>query len=210
MSGDDTLQNHSPLNVTRESTHRIFVGLGWDPNETPTLKDKVGAIIGKREHHHDLDLTCYYFNQDNACLGFVSGEVPHNTNPSGSIYHSGDSIEGIGDGDDEQISVELKNLPPNIHHLIFKASIKSGHSFGDVAEPEIRLCDGYTGRCFSETFMTDDSGKNSDSFVFVRVSRGASADEWYFDRIDSFANMQDQDDWGDALSRFTIKPTTNP
>ena len=85
-----------PLNVTQKSRHRIFVGLGWDPNESPTLKDKVGALIGKREQHHDLDLACYYFNKDGACLGWVGADPEHGSNPSGSIYHSGDSVEGVG------------------------------------------------------------------------------------------------------------------
>ena len=118
------MTSHPLLNVTQKSRRRIFVGLGWDPNASPTLKDKVGALIGGRQEHHDLDLSCYYFNQDGACLGFVSANKDNNANDSGSIYHSGDSVEGVGDGDDEQISAELLKLPPNIHHLIFKAHIK--------------------------------------------------------------------------------------
>jgi len=188
------------LHVSDTETQRIFVGLGWDPNESPTLKDKVGALIGGREAHHDLDLSCYYFNQDNVCLGYVSADAEHGSNPSGSIYHSGDSVEGIGDGDDEQVSVELKKLPPNVQSVIFKTSIKSGHSFGEVAMPEIRLCDGYTERCFFETAL--DGGDDKDAFIFARVYRGADADTWILDKICAFADNLSAEEWKDALCRY--------
>lgn len=190
---------HTPLNVTQKSKHRIFVGLGWDPNESPTLKDKVGALIGKRDTHHDLDLTCYYYNRDGACLGHVGVAPEHSTNPSGSIYHSGDSVEGIGEGDDEQISVELINLPPNIHHLIFKASIKSGHSFNEVAAPEIRLCDGYTERCFTEASLEDGT---KDAYIFVRVYRGDNEGEWLLHDIGAFIASSQVTAWEDTLSQY--------
>ena len=191
------MNNSSPLNVSQTDTQRIFVGLGWDPNESPTLKDKVGALIGKREAHHDLDLACYYYNQDKACLGFVSADSNHGSNPSGSIYHSGDSVEGVGDGDDEQISVELKNLPPNIHHLIFKASIKSGHHFGEVAMPAIRLGDGYTEREFLSKTLED--GADRDGYVFVAISRGKGDGEWLMRDIHAFVDHTDPESWKDVL-----------
>ena len=190
---------HTPLNVTQKSKHRIFVGLGWNPNESPTLKDKVGALIGKRDQHHDLDLTCYYYNRDNAYLGHVGIDPEHSSNKSGSIYHSGDSVEGVGDGDDEQISVELINLPPNIHHLIFKASIKSGHSFNEVAAPEIRLCDGYTERCFAEAALDDGE---RDAYVFARVYRGETEGEWLLHEIREFIASSSAKPWEDTLSRY--------
>lgn len=189
-----------PLNVTTKSRHRIFVGLGWDPNEPPSMKDKVGALIGTREKHHDLDLSCYYYNQDGACLGYVNAAPQHGSNPTGSIYHSGDSVEGIGDGDDEQVSVELKKLPPNVQHLIFKASIKSGHHFGEVAMPEIRLCDGYTDRVFLESPLHD--GEKHDAYIFVRISRGNTEDEWMMHEIKDFTDNMGADDWKEALASY--------
>ena len=188
------------LNVSDTDTRRIFVGLGWDPNDTPTLKDKVGALIGKREAHHDLDLACYYYNKDKACLGFVSADAQHGSNPSGSIYHSGDSVEGIGDGDDEQISVELAKLPPNVEYLIFKASIKSGHHFGEVAMPEIRICDGYTERVFLEKTLED--GSDHSAYVFVCVLRGETEGTWMMREISAFQDNLDTESWKDALSAY--------
>jgi len=187
-----------PLNVTQSGNQRIFVGLGWDPNETPSFHDKVSSLIGRKDLHHDLDLSCYYFNQDKDYLGHVGADSAHASNESGSIYHSGDDAEGIGDGDDEQISVELKNLPANIHHIIFTASIKSGHHFGEIEAPLIRLCDGYTDRVFQEYALKDDGGHNA--FVFVRVSKTDAG--WCSQEISDFCNNAKAEEFSESLSRY--------
>lgn len=189
-----------PLIVSQTDTQRVFVGLGWDPNASPTLKDKIGSFIGSRDAHHDLDLSCYYFNKDGACLGFVGADPEHNSNPSHSIYHSGDSVEGIGDGDDEQISVELAHLPPNIEQLIFKASIKSGHSFHEVTAPEIRFCDGYTERSFVESSL--DQGVNTnDVYLFISIEK--NGDSWAYREINRFHQSTGTEVWEDELLALT-------
>ena len=188
------------LNVSQQGQHRIFVGLGWDPNVPPPLKDKVGSLVGTRSIHHDLDLSCYFFNKDLACLGYVSADSNFSSNESGSIYHSGDNVAGVGDGDDEQVSVELKKLPPNIHSLVFKASIKSGHTFGEVAMPEIRICDGYTERCFAQAALH--KGGKHDAFVFVRVYRGPENDGWMLSEITDFRSNLAPKDWKEVLAEY--------
>lgn len=190
------------LNVTQKAKHRIFVGLGWNPNESPALSEKIGALIGTRSAHHDLDLSCFYYDGDKNCLGVVTAQPEHYSDASGSIYHSGDNEEGIGEGDDEQISVALKDLPHNIHHLIFKASIKSGHYFGDIAEPAIRLCDGYTGHCFAEMVLDSDDGAAADVFIFARVYRGD--DGWMIHNIGDFKGDTDLDTWRESLAGYIL------
>ncbi|MFK7839116.1 MAG: TerD family protein [Bdellovibrionales bacterium] len=188
------------LNVSQTETQRIFVGLGWDPKERETLMDKLGVFMGKHEAHHDLDLACYTYNPDGECLGYVNADKNHSQNPSGSIYHSGDSVEGIGDGDDEQISVELKNLPPNVHHILFKVSIKSGHHFGEVLMPEIRLCDGYTERVF--LYKTLEDGKERDGYVFAHLYRHQESGEWVLKEIHAFDDHTDPEGWKDTLKAY--------
>ena len=112
-----------PLNVTKEARHRVFVGLGWDPNEETGLIDKAKALVKGQELHHDLDLSAYVFDADARMISHICAESGRHTDQTGKIYHSGDNIEGLGDGDDEQISVELKDLDPLIAHIIFTASI---------------------------------------------------------------------------------------
>lgn len=194
-SGDGTA-----LNVTQEGNRRVFVGLGWDPNEKPRLGDTLGALIGARKKHHDLDLSCFYFGNDGAYLGVVSAQPEAHTGAAGRIYHSGDNVEGIGEGDDEQVSVELKDLPNDIHHLVFKAAIKSGHSFSDVAGASIRLCDGYTGRCFVEHELSGEHSSENNAYVFVHLYR--QDDGWMIHTIAEFQKNTLLEDWGEQLKRY--------
>lgn len=189
-----------PLNVTQEAKQRIFVGLGWDPNEKPGFGDTLGALIGAREKHHDLDLSCFYFDEQKNCLGAVTADPASYSDESGAIYHSGDSVEGIGDGDDEQISVELKDLPQEIAHILFKASIKSGHHFSDIKDPAIRLCDGYTGHCFLEAALSDERAQKSDAFIFVHLHREGAL--WMMRPVGEFSTNKDLESWKTALADY--------
>ena len=176
----------TPLNVTQEAQHRVFVGLGWDPNEDIGLLDKAREALGGKETHHDLDLSCYTLDQDGTLLDSIT--AINAATESGKIYHSGDNVEGLGDGDDEQISVELKDLDENIHHIVFAVTIKTGHVFGDVALPEVRLGDGYTNREFLKTSLLE-NGEDQSAYIFVRLFK--DADSWHMHNIDTFVDPQE-------------------
>ncbi len=177
-----------PLNAIQSDTQRIFVGLGWDPN-TPTFKDRIASLIGRKRLHHDLDLSCYFYNADKLPLGYVNANPLFQQNQNGSIYHSGDDIEGIGDGDDEQISVELANLPPNITHIVFKASIATGHNFTEINGAHMRFCDGYTERVIVDTHITRESFL--DAFIFLSLHK--TGDKWAYNTIAEFIKNTSED-----------------
>ena len=58
-----------------------------------------------------------------------------------SIIHSGDNKTGIGDGDDEQIKINLKDLPSHCHSLWFIVNAYSGGSFQDVETAQFKFYD---------------------------------------------------------------------
>ena len=116
---------HAPLNVTQEARHRVFVGLGWDPKDDVTLMDKAKELVGGVKAHHDLDLLCYLYTKNHTFIETIAGQG-RNSTQGGKIYHSGDNIEGLGEGDDEQVSAELKDLDEDIHHIIFTRPSKAG------------------------------------------------------------------------------------
>ena len=47
----------------------------------------------------------------------------HLSHPSGSVEHLGDNQTGEGDGDDEQIQIDLSKVPSNISRIAFTATI---------------------------------------------------------------------------------------
>ncbi len=191
----------TPLNVTQEARHRVFVGLGWNPNKKVSLIDKAREITGGKKTHHDLDLSCYIFDDQKRYINHVSVESGREVDQTGQIYHSGDNVEGIGDGDDEQISVELKDLNPAIHSIIFKASIKSGQNFAEVAEPEMRLADGYTNRNFVHCDLLKITGHDKDAFIFACIFRMSNT-EWQMMQINEFIDTTDDMSWPERLKSY--------
>ncbi len=117
---------------------KIMVGLGWDVNAFDT-----GA-------NFDLDAAAFMLGANGKCpvsSDFVFyGNLEHS---SGSVKHMGDNLTGEGEGDDEQIEVDLTMVPPNIEKIAFTVTIyeseKNGQNFGQVSNAFIRIVDEATG-----------------------------------------------------------------
>ena len=117
---------------------KLIVGLGWDTN--------------KYDGGFDFDLDAAAF-----LLG-ANGKVPSDADfvfygnlkhSSGSVEHMGDNLTGDGDGDDEQIKVDLSLVPANIEKIDFTVTIYEAdvrkQNFGQVSNAYIRIADETTG-----------------------------------------------------------------
>ena len=117
----------------------VVVGLGWDTNAYDTGSD------------FDLDAAAFMLGADGKCptdKEFVFyGNLKH---PSESVNHMGDNLTGAGEGDDEQIQVDLTKVPANIEKIAFTVTIYDADSrhqnFGQVSNAFIRLVDESTGQ----------------------------------------------------------------
>ena len=179
-----------PLNVTKQGNQRIFVGLSWDPKPKRTLMARIRDFINGRKQYHDLDLTCFLYDENQRFIDTICGKENKLGSPAQGIYHSGDDLEGIGDGDDEQISVELTNLPDNVHHILFKATIQSGHRFYHIQQPEIRLVDAYTKRHLIKAPLNPQRGHNTDTntYIMAEIFRAPNQPEqWKLNYINTFS-----------------------
>ncbi|MAI61622.1 MAG: hypothetical protein CBB87_03935 [Micavibrio sp. TMED27] len=194
-----------PLNVTQESRQRFFVGLGWDPHDDISLFDLAKAMICGTDLEHDLDLACYAYDELGRSICRVCAVSGFHTDQTGKIYHSGDNVEGIGDGDDEQISVELKDLDEAIHSLIFVASIKSGHVFNEIEHAVIRIVDAYSNHTLlSHSFSQCEAALSQDCYVFIQVERAADTDKgWVLKLIDEYCpTVTDGDKRAQYLKKY--------
>jgi len=116
----------------------IMVGLGWDVNAFDSGAD------------FDLDAAAFLVAASGKCptdKEFVFyGNLKH---ISGSVNHQGDNLTGEGDGDDEQIQVDLTKVPANIEKIAFTVTIYDAETrhqnFGQVSNAFIRLVDESTG-----------------------------------------------------------------
>ncbi|MEM7680125.1 MAG: TerD family protein [Pseudomonadota bacterium] len=188
----------APLNYTKEANHRIFVGISWDPKDKVTFMEELGAMIKGNPTHHDLDLGCAYYDATSQYIGMVHADPTEASDEDGKIYHSGDNVAGEGDGDDEEISVELKDLNPNIHHLFFFTSIKTGHTYDQVTAPEIHLADAYSGRDLLYADLRAAEKNNTSAYVFAHIFRDGA--EWMLAPIEKFVDLKEE--WGEFLKVF--------
>lgn len=116
------------------SLKHIMVGLGWDVNAFDSGAD------------FDLDASAFMCGANGKCpteKKFVFyGNLEH---PSGAVKHQGDNLTGEGDGDDEQIFVDLKAIPESVDKIAFTVTIYEAQerrqNFGQVSNAYIRIVD---------------------------------------------------------------------
>lgn len=116
----------------------VVVGLGWDVNQYDTggdfdLDAAAFLLAGNGRVTRNKDFVFY-------------GNLQH---PSGAVTHLGDNLTGVGDGDDEQIVVDLSLVPANITKIAFTVTIYDAEArrqnFGQVSNAFIRIYNKITG-----------------------------------------------------------------
>ena len=119
---------------------KVTAGLGWDARTTD------GASF-------DLDASAIGIGVDGKAISenwFVFYGKDYTQSPDGTIVYGGDNRTGDGDGDDEQIFIDLAGLPAVVEKVVIIVSIfeaaKNGLKFGDVSNSYIRIVDDVTGQ----------------------------------------------------------------
>ena len=153
----------------------VVVGLGWDTNAYDTGAD------------FDLDAAAFCLTDSGKVSSqndFVFfGNLNH---VSGAISHLGDNLTGAGDGDDEQIKIDLSRVPAEITKIAFTVTIYEAEArrqnFGQVSNAFVRIFDENTG----EELLRYDLGEDfsiETAVVFGELYK--NGDEWKFNAIGS-------------------------
>lgn len=190
----------SPLLYTTKARHRIVAAISWDVRaKKTTLIDKLRGT----DQQHDLDISCYVFDDTGEYIDFVGPMAQDSMDQTGCIYHSGDDATGEGSGDDEFISCELAGLPEDTAHLFFVTEIQSEHVFSDVDEPSLRIADGMSNNNLFELQMATTIGAGAKACIMARIFRNsASPTGWSLHVIDEYPDLDDVSDWGSWLKRY--------
>ncbi|GJD22041.1 stress protein [Rivularia sp. IAM M-261] len=117
------LQKGQRISLSKEAPGltKIMCGLGWD-----VAKRAGGGIFGAFSKTNDCDLDASVICLDSngkirdAANVIYFGNLSHK---SGAITHLGDNLTGAGDGDDEQVIVDLSRIPNDISKLVFTVNI---------------------------------------------------------------------------------------
>ncbi len=152
---------------------RLLLGLGWDTN-----KYDGGASF-------DLDTAAFLLGADGRTLSdadFVFyGNLKH---PSGAVEHLGDNLTGEGEGDDEEIKVNLANIPASVEKVAFTATIYDAEArnqnFGQVSNAFIRVVNEDTGEELIRYDLCEDFSIET-AVVVAEIYRHNG--EWKFNAI---------------------------
>lgn len=131
-----SLKKGQKVSLTKENPglKNVVVGIGWDINAFDTGGD------------FDLDAAAFCLTDS----GKVSDQKDfvfygNLTHPSGAIQHMGDNLTGAGEGDDEQIFVDLNSVPNDVGCIVFAVNIyeafKRNQHFGMIRNAFIRVVD---------------------------------------------------------------------
>lgn len=122
------------LTKTNPGLTKVQIGLGWDVNKYD------GG------NSFDLDTAAFLLDsngkvKDQSDFIFY-GNLSH---ISGAVVHKGDNLTGGGDGDDEQILINLSKVPADVQKIDFTATIYQAEerrqNFGQVSNAYIRVMD---------------------------------------------------------------------
>ncbi len=153
----------------------IMTGLGWDVNAFDSGGD------------FDLDAAAFMLGADGkrpTDKEFIFyGNLVH---ASESVKHMGDNLTGEGDGDDEQIQIDLSKVPANIEKIAFTVTIYEADSrrqnFGQVSNAFIRIVNEATG----EEMIRYDLGEDFSIETAIVVGElYRNNGEWKFNAIGS-------------------------
>lgn len=120
------------LTKTNPGLTKVIVGLGWDTNKYDGGGD------------FDLDVSIFCANAAGKVASdkdFIYFNNPQNAN--GSVVHSGDNRTGAGEGDDEQVKVDLPAVPAEVEKIAFTITIYEAdtrnQNFGQVSNAYVRI-----------------------------------------------------------------------
>jgi tellurium resistance protein TerD len=166
-----SLSKGGNVSLTKEAPGltAVTVGLGWDVRTT------TGTDF-------DLDASAIAVNTQGKVYSdghFVF--FNNKTSPDQAIVHSGDNVTGQGEGDDEQINVNLAGLPASCAKVVFPVSIydadNRNQNFGQVRNAYIRVLNQAGGAEIARYDLSEDAATET-AMVFGELYRNGA--EWKF------------------------------
>ncbi len=177
-----SLQKGQKVSLTKDNQglSRVVVGLGWDE-----VQQKKGFFAPKPQAI-DCDASAFLLT-NGKLLGVDDivyfGNLRHK---SGTVQHMGDNLTGAGDGDDEQIVVELDRVPAGYDRIVLVVNIyqadKRNQHFGMIQNAFIRIVDARNNQELCK-YNLSDNYDGMTAMIFGEIYRHNG--EWKFNAIGS-------------------------
>lgn len=166
-----TLTKGNNLSLTKADPglERALIGLGWDPRTTsgePFDLDASALLVGADGKVRSQDDFIFY-NQLQA--------------KDGSVVHLGDNRSGMGEGDDEQILIDLSLIAADVDRVVIVVSIDQadarGQNFGQIRSAYCRVLNQDTDQEVVRYDLSEDAAPET-SMIFAEIYRNRA--EWKF------------------------------
>lgn len=180
-----SLQKGQKVSLSKENAglSKVIIGLGWDE-----VKRKTGLFAPKPQ-----PIDC-----DASAIALVGGKLKYKEDliffnnlrhPTGTIEHMGDNLTGAGEGDDEQIVVDLARIPEEYDKIVLVVTIYQAverkQHFGMIENAFIRLVNAANNTEMCRYNLTENySGMTA--MIFGEVYRHNG--EWKFNAIGQGTN----------------------
>lgn len=184
LSNDDTFEISLDLNKTKPINleKKQFVNL----NKASISLNKLRAAAGwdiTNGRSYDLDLCAMLFNSNHSLLN----KVYYANMQATGIFLDGDNLTGAGDGDDENIHINLSQMPQNVSIIAICVVIYEGKNrgqyFSEVNNAYVRLVDEDQKKEICRYSLTNDGGKHT-AIHFADIIR--SKDGWIFKAVGEY------------------------
>lgn len=163
------------LTKSNPGLSKVIVGLGWDTNKYDGGQD------------FDLDSSVFLLNANGKAASEADFVFYNNTvGAGGAVEHTGDNRTGKGEGDDEQVKVNLSAIPSSIDKVTFAITIHDGEArsqnFGQVSNSYVRIVNEDT----NEELIRYDLGEDFSIETAIVVGElYRHGGEWKFNAIGS-------------------------
>ncbi|RYE23667.1 MAG: TerD family protein [Sphingobacteriales bacterium] len=152
---------------------KFTIGLGWDANSSST-----GSAF-------DLDASVFILGENKKLLSDEHFVFYNNAqSPDEAVIHSGDNLTGAGDGDDEQVKVDLSKINAGAAELCVVVTIHDAEArrqnFGQVRNSFIRVFDAATNVELLKYELDEDFSIET-AVEFGRIYKRGN--EWKFEAI---------------------------
>jgi tellurium resistance protein TerD len=147
----------------------ILIGLGWDARATDGAGFDLDAsgfmVTSEGKVRSDADFI--FFNQP--------------ASADGSVKHLGDNTTGEGEGDDEQITVDLTKVPADVDKIAISVTIHEAEarkqSFGMVSQAFVRVVNASDNAEIVRYDLSEDFSIET-ALIFGEIYRNSG--EWKF------------------------------
>ena len=159
-----SLSKMSTIDISKggKGLRKVVVGLGWDP----AMVEKKGIFGIKKVPGPSVDCDAFAMVMHNGRITNSEDLIyfGHKTHKSGYIYHTGDNLTGDGDGDDEQIVIDLEHIDCDSIMIVIENAF-------------IRIVDSMTNQELCR-YTLDSKYNNEVSIIFGELVR--TNGEWNF------------------------------